>query len=100
MTIRRTILLVMVLLMAVGCKHQTREVDLIVDSKPDITELQKMQREQAIIPASMPEGVVYQQIDGVDVEILPEYRIGPGDILEVVYHIQTQLQKVLNAKQQ
>lgn len=93
MTIQRTILLMVVLLMAVGCKHQTREVDLIVDSKPDIKELQTMQRKQAIIPASMPEGVVYQQIDGVDVEILPEYRMGPGDVLEVVYHIQYVVEK-------
>ncbi len=93
MIVRYVLLLLVVVLSIAGCKHLNREVDLVVESKPDIKELQKLQRQKAIIPASMPEGVVYQQIDGVDVEIMPEYRMGPGDVLEVVYHIQYALEE-------
>lgn len=80
---------VVVLLLAVlaGCGPATAPtVDLVVDSRESAAALQGLEQERAIQPAAHTPPVV-EQIDGVAVRTLPEYRIGPGDVLEIVYNI-------------
>lgn len=63
------------------------QVDATIASPADVENLQKIEKERAITPESVAGKPGYQILDGVAVTDLPEYRLGTGDILEIVYHI-------------
>lgn len=68
-------------------KPSKTQVQATVSSPADVETIRTLQKEQALTPASAEGKEGYQVIDGVAVENLPEYRLGSGDILEIVYHI-------------
>jgi polysaccharide export outer membrane protein len=63
------------------------QVDVVVSSPADVETVARIQRERSATPESVAGNPGYQVIEGVAVEKLPEYRLGTGDILEIVYHI-------------
>jgi len=61
----------------------------VVDIKTldDVKKLRETENALKITPASVKDNPNYQIIDSVAIPYVPAYRIGAGDILEVVYHI-------------
>lgn len=53
----------------------------------DVKKLRETENALKITPASVKDNPNYQIIDSVAIPYVPAYRIGAGDILEVVYHI-------------
>ena len=84
----RLLLLLLMCSLVASCYRKHENVDLVIDSKEDIVEMKKAQKAKALVPESVQEKPVYRTINGIDAQIMPEYRLGPGDILEAVYHIE------------
>jgi len=63
------------------------QVQVVVDSPESAEQVREIQRERTVTAASAVGKQGYQVLDGVPVERLPEYRLGSGDVLEIVYHI-------------
>jgi polysaccharide export outer membrane protein len=68
-------------------KPSRSQVDATVTSQEDVATVEKIQKERTPTPESVKDQPGYQILDGVAVEKLPEYRLGTGDVLEIVYHI-------------
>lgn len=60
----------------------------MVDSPAGVAQVAQIQKAQAISAETAAGKDGYQVVSGVPVERLPEYRVGAGDVLEIVYHIQ------------
>jgi len=86
---RMAILSLVTVLVLPSCQSRPSktELDAIVASPGDVETLHKVEQERAITPESVAGKSGYQILDGVAVRDLPEYRMGTGDILEIVYHI-------------
>jgi len=69
-------------------KPGNRHVQAVVDSPAGVAQVARIEKAQALTPESAAGKDGYQVLDGVPVERLPEYRLGAGDVLEIVYHIQ------------
>jgi len=85
-------------LLACACgphRSPSEHVEVVVEDSEDLKQLQTRERELAIEPAAVQDAPHYQVLEGVNVETFPEYRIGPGDVLEIVYHIEYTLDESL-----
>ena len=63
------------------------QVQAVVNSPDGVEQVRQIEKDLAVTPASVEGKEGYQVLDGVAVERLPEYRLGAGDVLEIVYHI-------------
>lgn len=68
-------------------KPSNSQVDVVVSSQADVQKLAEVEKERTPTPRSVQGQPGYQVLDGVALEKLPEYRLGTGDVLEIVYHI-------------
>jgi polysaccharide export outer membrane protein len=62
--------------------------DASIKTPEDLERFQKLETELAITPEKVPQNPDYQIIQDIIVPKVPEYRLGPGDVIEIVYHIQ------------
>jgi polysaccharide export outer membrane protein len=63
-------------------------MDVDIHGKADLPKLDKAEEGLELKPKMAADDPHVTVVDGVAVERLPAYRIGAGDVLEVVYHIQ------------
>lgn len=68
-------------------KPRDSQVQAVVNSPDGVEQVRQIETKLAVTPASVEGKDGYQVLGGVAVERLPEYRLGPGDVLEIVYHI-------------
>jgi polysaccharide export outer membrane protein len=76
------------LLVALGCSSTAKNADVVIKNSQDVAKLEELQKGLEINEGKAADNPRIKVVDGVAVENLPEYRIGAGDILEVVYQIQ------------
>ncbi|MDQ7830692.1 MAG: polysaccharide biosynthesis/export family protein [Desulfovibrionaceae bacterium] len=78
------------LLFAWGCaRSHTDSPDPVVTvtDQAGVQEVLDQQRQLELTPASVGDNPAFKVLDGEAVPDIPTYRMGPGDVLEVVYHI-------------
>lgn len=73
----------------VACSTQEKETkfDLNLQKPEDLKELRKLETELTVTPEKAALHPDYQVIQNITVPYIPEYKIGAGDVLEVVYNI-------------
>ena len=75
-----------------SCTHNTNKkesgFDVYVRQPEDVKELNKVESLLKVTPEKAALHPEYQTLEKVAVPYVPEYRIGPGDVVEIVYHIQ------------
>ncbi|GAB6036602.1 polysaccharide export protein [Fundidesulfovibrio butyratiphilus] len=67
--------------------NSEKNADVVVKDAADVAKLEKMETGLELTRKDVANNPRLTVLDGTVIEKLPEYRIGPGDILEVVYHI-------------
>ena len=74
----------------VSCTHTSQgpsKFDASIRSVEDVDNLKKLETELTVTPEKAALHPDYQIIDNIAVPFIPEYRMGPGDVLEIVYHL-------------
>jgi len=77
-------------LLSVSCSstgNEEQKFDVYVKSPEDVKELKKVETMLTVTPEKAALHQDYQVIEEIAVPYIPEYRVGPGDVLEVVYNI-------------
>ena len=90
----RVVTLCLLILSSASCgpRHAPADsVDVVINNADDVKKLREQEKKNAIVPATYDKSPYIQLLNGVEVETLPAYRIGPGDVLELVYHIEYKL---------
>ena len=82
----------LILLAMQGCSSglfssRTSRADISVKDKSSAQQLMELEKGLEFTPEKAANNPHIQVINGAAVENLPEYKIGPGDVLEVVYNI-------------
>ncbi|MFP5213653.1 MAG: polysaccharide biosynthesis/export family protein, partial [Acidobacteriota bacterium] len=82
-------MLASVLYLLSGCSHAppTDRFDLKVEAPHDVERLKDLETSLTVTPENAFLNADYQVLNNVAVPHAPEYRIGPGDVVEIVYHI-------------
>ena len=74
-----------------SCTHTTSQgpskFDASIRSVEDVDNLKKLETQLTVTPEKAALHPDYQVIDNISVPFIPEYRMGPGDVLEIVYHL-------------
>ena len=81
-----------VLLGALVCASCTtypmdREVDVAIDHADDVKKLHEMEEKLKLTPEKAEDSPYFKVEEGVAVPAAPAYKLGPGDVLEIVYHM-------------
>ncbi|MFZ3048000.1 MAG: polysaccharide biosynthesis/export family protein [Desulfatirhabdiaceae bacterium] len=61
--------------------------DATIKNADDVDQLKQVEKQLTITPEKASLHPDYQVINNISVPYVPEYRIGPGDVLEIVYHL-------------
>lgn len=89
-SIRKIGILIIILLFGVSCSHTPKENEEFVvhiRTQEDLKKLDKVETILTVTPEKAALHPDYQIMEEIAVPYLPEYRIGPGDVVEIVYHI-------------
>jgi polysaccharide biosynthesis/export protein len=70
---------------SISSSHE--DISLHIKEPGDINRLRTMEASLAINPDPAPPIGDLQQVQNTAIPYLPEYRMGPGDVIEIVYHI-------------
>lgn len=71
-----------------ACPRGTGQgIDLTVRDADDAKKLKTMESILSVTPEKAALHPEYQTLEKIAVPYVPEYRLGPGDVIEVVYHI-------------
>jgi polysaccharide export outer membrane protein len=75
--------------LSVACSTQQKEAkfDVNLQKPEDVKELQKVEAKLTVTPEKAALHPDYQVMENISVPYVPEYKVGPGDVLEVVYNI-------------
>ncbi len=77
-----------VLLCFAGCSHHDKTFfEVNIKQPEDLSVLEMREGMLTVAPETVVGSPNYQIIKDIAVPLVPEYRIGPGDVVEVVYHI-------------
>lgn len=63
------------------------QFDANIKTAEDVNQLKRLETQLTITPEKAALHPDYQVIDNIAVPYIPEYRLGPGDVLEIVYHL-------------
>ena len=77
-------------LLSVSCSstgNKEQKFDVYVKSPEDVKELKKVETMLTVTPEKAALHPDYQVLEEIPVPFIPEYKVGPGDVLEVVYNI-------------
>lgn len=77
-------------LLSVSCsstQKKEQKFDVYVQRPEDVREVRKVETMLTVTPEKAALHPDYQVMEDISVPFIPEYRVGPGDILEVVYNI-------------
>ncbi len=61
--------------------------DANINTSDDVKGLKTLETQLTVTPEKAALNPDYQVIDNIAVPYVPEYRMGPGDVLEIVYHL-------------
>jgi polysaccharide export outer membrane protein len=79
------------LLSLIACSHGGSDgpshYDAFIKSGEDVHQLQQLEAQLTVTPEKAALHPDYQIINNISVPFVPEYRMGPGDVVEIVYHI-------------
>jgi polysaccharide export outer membrane protein len=74
-----------------ACFHSTSDsptmFDATINTSDDIDQLKQIETQLTVTPEKAALHPDYQIVNDIAVPFVPEYRMGPGDVLEIVYHI-------------
>ena len=80
----------LIAILGAACSHpagRSEQFDLYVKEEADLKERDRLQAMLTVTPEKAALHPEYQIIENIAVPYLPEYRIGAGDVVEIVYHI-------------
>ncbi len=80
-------LLIMGVCISCGSMGPEKMETLVVGSSADAERIRLQEERLIVTPEKAALHPDYQIIENVSVPFAPEYRIGPGDVLEIIYHI-------------
>lgn len=83
------LLIITTLIFSQSCVHypdSSSRFDANIKTASDIQLLQNLERQLTVTPEKVANHPDYQVIDHIAVPHVPAYRLGPGDVLEIVYH--------------
>jgi len=63
------------------------QFDTSIKTAEDLNRLKQLEAQLTVTPEKAALHPDYQVIDNIAVPYVPEYRMGPGDVLEIVYHL-------------
>jgi polysaccharide export outer membrane protein len=63
------------------------QFDANIKTAEDVNEFKRLEAQLTVTPEKAALHSDYQVIDNIAVPYIPEYRMGPGDVLEIVYHL-------------
>jgi polysaccharide export outer membrane protein len=63
------------------------QFDTNIRTAEDVNQLKRLETQLTVTPEKAALHPDYQVIDNIAVPYVPEYRMGPGDVLEIVYHL-------------
>ncbi len=84
------ILIMTSLVYLASCTHSPEypsEFDANIRNAADVNQLKALETQLTVTPEKAALNPDYQVIDNIAVPFVPEYRMGPGDVLEIVYHL-------------
>ena len=67
--------------------NRPSQFDANIKTADDISQLKRLETQLTVTPEKAALHPDYQVIDNIAVPFVPEYRMGPGDVLEIVYHL-------------
>lgn len=73
-----------------ACFHSSdgpSQFDATVKTSEDVRQLKELETQLTVTPEKAALHPDYQVINNIAIPYIPEYRIGPGDVLEIVYHL-------------
>ncbi len=73
-----------------SCSHTSdkdKRFELTVETREDVAKLQRLEDDLKITPDKADAESGYKVVDEIPVPNVPAYRMGPGDVVEIVYHI-------------
>jgi polysaccharide export outer membrane protein len=85
-----SVLMLILLVFFTSCVHVPEvpsQFDTNIKTAADVTELKRLETQLTVTPEKAALNPDYQVIDNIAVPYIPEYRMGPGDVLEIVYHL-------------
>jgi polysaccharide biosynthesis/export protein len=80
----------LIVALGAGCTHTAEKsdrFDLYVKEEADLKKRDQLQAMLTVTPEKAALHPEFQIIENIAVPYLPEYRIGAGDVVEIVYHI-------------
>ncbi len=63
------------------------QFDANIKTAEDVSQLKRLETQLTVTPEKAALHPDYQVIENIAVPFVPEYRMGPGDVLEIVYHL-------------
>lgn len=78
------------LLFFTSCVHSPdvpSQFETDIKTAEDVDQLKRLETQLTVTPEKAALHPDYQVIDNIAVPYVPEYRMGPGDVLEIVYHL-------------
>ena len=73
-----------------SCSHNSDGIskfDASIKTAEDVNQLRQLETQLTVTPEKAALHPDYQIINNIAVPYIPEYRMGPGDVLEIVYHL-------------
>ncbi len=84
------VLMLTSLVLFTSCVHSPdvpSQFDTDIKTAEDVNQLKRLETQLTVTPEKAALHPDYQVIDNIAVPYVPEYRMGPGDVLEIVYHL-------------
>lgn len=84
----------LVLALVAGCTPRKKDGDpavVTIKNQEDVQTVLDQQNALQLTPASVEGNTGFKVLDEAAVQNIPTYRMGPGDVLEVVYHIRHEI---------
>ncbi|MDP2854000.1 MAG: polysaccharide biosynthesis/export family protein [Smithellaceae bacterium] len=78
------------LLFFTSCVHSPdvpSQFETDIKTAEDVDQLKRLETQLTVTPEKAALHPDYQVIDNIAIPYVPEYRMGPGDVLEIVYHL-------------
>jgi len=82
------------LIFPLSCAHypdNSSKFDASIKTAADVDQLKNLETQLTVTPEKAARHPDYQVIDNIAIPYLPEYRMGPGDVLEIVYHLKYEI---------
>jgi polysaccharide export outer membrane protein len=90
----RLLLILATLVFSLSCAYypdSSSKFDASIRTAADIDQLKNLEMQLTVTPEKAARHPDYQVIDNITVPYIPQYRVGPGDVLEIVYHLKYEI---------